>query len=66
MAPKLSAHSDKILLNDALFQRVNTLYDNRMDLDLDNESVRLIEISAQLHQSWCKVKCGTKGTAQSN
>ena len=43
MAPKLSAHSDKILLNDALFQRVNTLYDNRMDLGLDNESVRLIE-----------------------
>ena len=43
MAPKLSAHSDKILLNDALFQRVNTLYDNRMNLGLDNESVRLIE-----------------------
>ena len=42
MAPKLSAH-DKILLNDALFQRVNTLYDNRMNLGLDNESVRLIE-----------------------
>ena len=55
MAPKLSAHSDKILLNDALFQRVNTLYDNRMDLGLDNESVRLIE---KYHTSF--IRAGAK------
>ncbi len=55
MAPKLSAHSDKILLNDALFQRVNTLYDNRMNLDLDNESVRLIE---KYHTSF--IRAGAK------
>ena len=55
MAPKLSAHSDKILLNDALFQRVDTLYDNRMDLGLDNESVRLIE---KYHTSF--IRAGAK------
>ena len=59
MAPKLSAHSDKILLNDALFQRVNTLYDNRMDLDLDNESVRLIE---KYHTSF--IRAGAKLNAE--
>mgnify|MGYP002876435113 CR=1 FL=1 len=59
MAPKLSAHSDKILLNDALFQRVNTLYDNRMDLGLDNESVRLIE---KYHTSF--IRAGAKLNAE--
>jgi len=43
MAPKLSAHSDAILLNAKLFDRVKTLYDTRADLGLDAESVRLIE-----------------------
>ena len=59
MAPKLSAHSDKILLNDALFQRVNTLYDNRMDLGLDNESVRVIE---KYHTSF--IRAGAKLNAE--
>ena len=59
MAPKLSAHSDKILLNDALFQRVNTLYDNRMNLGLDNESVRLIE---KYHTSF--IRAGAKLNAE--
>ena len=59
MAPKLSAHSDKILLNDALFQRVNTLYNNRMDLGLDNESVRLIE---KYHTSF--IRAGAKLNAE--
>ena len=43
MAPKLSAHSDKILLNSSLFSRVNALYKNRKNLSLDEEGVRLIE-----------------------
>ncbi len=59
MAPKLSAHSDKILLNDALFQRINTLYDNRMDLGLDNESIRLIE---KYHTSF--IRAGAKLNAE--
>jgi len=43
MAPKLSAHRDQILLNKALFTRVQTLYEQRDALELDPESYRLIE-----------------------
>lgn len=43
MAPKLAAHNDQILLNDRLFARIQTLYDQRDDLDLDPESYRLVE-----------------------
>ena len=43
MAPKLSAHSDRILLNAALFERVRALYELREELDLDDESGRLLE-----------------------
>ncbi len=43
MSEVLSAHSDAILLNDKLFKRVETLYNTRSDLNLDEESVRLIE-----------------------
>ncbi len=42
-APKLSAHGDAIMLNPALFARVQTLYDTRNSLGLDAEGVRLIE-----------------------
>ena len=41
-APKLAAHLDAILLNDALFQRVKSLYDRKADLKLDAESERLL------------------------
>ena len=47
MAPKLAGHSDNINLNAKLFARVESLYNTRNDLDLDNESVRLIEITYQ-------------------
>jgi peptidyl-dipeptidase Dcp len=43
ISPKLSAHSDAILLNPALFARVETLFQKRDSLGLDPESVRLIE-----------------------
>ena len=43
IAPKLSAHSDGILLNRALFERVRTLHERRGDLGLDEESRRLVE-----------------------
>ena len=43
IAPQLSAHSDSILLNGALFERVRALYDSRESLDLDPESLRLVE-----------------------
>ena len=42
-APKLSAHSDAISLDPALFARIQKLYDSRDTLGLDPEAVRLIE-----------------------
>lgn len=43
MAPKLAAHSAALFLNGPLFQRIETLYQQRMSLGLDAESIRLIE-----------------------
>ena len=43
LAPKLSAHSDSIYLNPALFARVDELYRKRASLKLDAESLRLLE-----------------------
>lgn len=42
-APKLAAHSDAILLNDALFQRVRSIYDRREQLTLSPEQKHLVE-----------------------
>lgn len=47
MAPKLSAHGDAILLNSKLFARVQAIYDERDNLELDPESRRLIEQTYQ-------------------
>ena len=44
LAPKLSAHQDNIMLNQALFARVVDLYERRYRLGLDAEAVRLLEM----------------------
>lgn len=43
MAPKLASHSDNIYLNADLFERVQTLYEQREELDLDEASLKLLE-----------------------
>ncbi|HLR77172.1 MAG TPA: hypothetical protein VK106_05890, partial [Balneolaceae bacterium] len=43
IAPQLAAHYDAIYLNDSLFERVKTIYNNREELELDPESQRLVE-----------------------
>ncbi len=43
-APRLSAHRDAIRLNDKLFHRVETVYNQRDTLKLDPESKRLVEV----------------------
>lgn len=43
VAPVLSAHEDKILLNERLFERIKEVYDRRKSLDLDAEQLRLTE-----------------------
>ncbi len=42
-APKLAAHMDAILLDDALFQRVKALYEQRATLGLNAEQAQLLE-----------------------
>jgi peptidyl-dipeptidase Dcp len=42
LAPKLAAHSDNILLNRDLFERIQTLYERRDELGLGGESMKLL------------------------
>ena len=42
VTPLLSELSDGIILNDALFQRVKTVYEQRESLDLNGEQMRLL------------------------
>lgn len=51
MAPKLAAHRDAIYLDDALFERVDTLYRQRSELDLGPEELRLLE---ELHKDFVR------------
>ncbi len=43
MAPRLAAHTDRMLLDGDLFARVEALYEQRAELGLDDESRRLVE-----------------------
>lgn len=43
ISPKLSAHYDEMVLNPKLFARVKTLHEQRNELELDAEGVRLID-----------------------
>ncbi|MCK6601752.1 MAG: M3 family metallopeptidase [Bacteroidetes bacterium] len=43
ISPLLSAHSDNILLNEKLFARIKSLYDQRESLQLTEEQAKLLE-----------------------
>ena len=43
LAPRLAGHEDNILLNPDLFERVGIIYEQRDDLALEPESMRLLE-----------------------
>jgi peptidyl-dipeptidase Dcp len=43
LAPEISAHSDNISLNDALFQRVKTIWNQKDKLKLNKEEAKLLE-----------------------
>lgn len=43
MMPRLAAHYDKILMNDALFARIKQVYDKRNSTDLTPDQLRLTE-----------------------
>jgi peptidyl-dipeptidase Dcp len=44
-APKLAAHQDAIYLDPKLFHRVDAIYKQRATLNLDSESLRLLEVT---------------------
>jgi peptidyl-dipeptidase Dcp len=44
MSPRRSAANDEIVLNAPLFARIKAVYDQRMSLGLDAESIRLVEL----------------------
>jgi peptidyl-dipeptidase Dcp len=44
VAPKLAAHYDAMYLDTLLYQRVETIYQQRDSLKLDAESLRLVEV----------------------
>ena len=43
ITPLLSEHEDAIMLNEQLFERIKTVYDQRESLDLDLEDARLLD-----------------------
>jgi peptidyl-dipeptidase Dcp len=43
LAPKLSAHNDNIYLNDALFKRVKSVWDNQKNFKLNKEQAKILE-----------------------
>ena len=43
--PKVSEYEDEVTMNDALFRRVKAIYDNRANLGLDTDQLRLVESS---------------------
>lgn len=47
IAPKLAANQDAIYLNTKLFKRIENIYNNRSNLKLDAESIRLLEYQYQ-------------------
>ncbi|MDX1460119.1 MAG: M3 family metallopeptidase [Xanthomonadales bacterium] len=42
--PRLSRETDAILLDDAIWQRVNAVWEQRQSLDLDEQDARLLEL----------------------
>ncbi|WP_114520243.1 M3 family metallopeptidase [Altererythrobacter sp. ZODW24] len=44
ISPLLAAHGDAIYLNDKLFQRIKTIYDNRASMTMMGEDAMLLEV----------------------
>lgn len=47
LSPVFAQHSDAIYLNDALFQRIKTLHDNKASLNLNAEQERVLDVYYQ-------------------
>jgi len=61
MAPKLAAHADAILLDPALYARVDSLYRQRENLKLDTQSRQLLE---RYHTQFVRAGAGLADNAK--
>ena len=61
VSPELAGHYDNILLNMALFERVNTVYEAREELQLSGEQQRLLE---QTHKQFVRAGASLSGESQ--
>ncbi|MET9328118.1 M3 family metallopeptidase [Tsukamurella sp. NPDC003166] len=61
ISPLWSAHYDAILMDEALFSRVDALHARRGELDLDPEQLRLLE---RYHLRFTRAGAGLDGAAQ--
>jgi peptidyl-dipeptidase Dcp len=61
IAPELAAHSDDIYLNATLFERVDAVFRQRDELDLDAEQRRLLE---ETHKDFVRAGANLEGEAQ--
>lgn len=43
ISPKLSAHGDEIAMNPLLFEKVKYVYDNRNNMNIDDQQIRVVE-----------------------
>ena len=41
--PKMSAHGDEIAMNPLLFEKIKYVYDNRHNMNLDDQQIRVVE-----------------------
>lgn len=60
ISPALAAHSSAIYAMRPLFDRINSLYENRATLGLTAEQTRVLELT---HQSWVRAGAGLTGAA---
>lgn len=59
-SPRLAAHSSRIYAIEALFDRIDTVYQQRDTLDLSQEQQRVLTL---VHQNWVRAGAGLRGTA---
>ena len=60
ISPAFAAHSSAIYAMQPLFDRINTLYENRASLGLTAEQTRVLEL---VHQNWVRAGAGLTGPA---
>ncbi len=60
-SPKLSAHNSEIIANEALFQRIDTLWKNRDQYDLNAEEARVLMLT---HRNFVRNGAALQGAAK--